>query len=274
MAGYSSLLFSAAFMFFLAGGVMYVLYFLKQTPLLRLFGYGACVCAFAALTPVIILRMSAAGSFSVSGLYDSLLFLAWSIAGVYLFLERKGSDSVHAIFVLPLVSILLGAARFIDSAVRPVPSALQSPLLGIHVTLCFLGYACFVLGFCFAILYLWQEKEVKSKNVDRYFFRLPSLGLLDSLGYKTVAAGFILFSLGIAIGSVWAHAAWGSFWSWDPKQTSSLVLWLVYVSYFQGRLARGWKGRRSAYLAIAGFIVMVFTYVGVLLMPDGLHAYL
>jgi cytochrome c-type biogenesis protein CcsB len=122
-------------------------------------------------------------------------------------------------------------------------------------------------------MYLWQERELKSRRVDRFFFRLPSLGLVDRLGYKTVAFGFVFLSFGIVSGSIWAHSAWGSYWSWDPKETSALIVWLVYVFYLHGRLSSGWRGRKSAYLAIAGFATVLFTYLGVSFLLPGLHAY-
>jgi cytochrome c-type biogenesis protein CcsB len=274
MTGYAGAIFNGAFVAAFGSGVFYVLYFMTQRVPWRRLGYVMTLCALCMLTAILVLRAVAAQSFSVFGLYESLIFFSWLIIGIYLFVARRTGNSVNAIFVLPLVVVLLGFAKFIDNAVRPLPPALRSSWLGFHVTTCFLGYACFVLAFCFAVLYLWQERELKSRKVDRFFFRLPSVGLLDSLGYKTVAFGFVFLSLGLISGSVWAQRAWGSFWSWDPKETWSLILWLVYLVYLHGRASRGWKGRKGAYLAVAGFIIMLFTYLGVAFLLPGLHSYL
>lgn len=274
MTGYYNSIYNLCFFCFFASGLSYIFYFNNQLIKWRRLGMLLSAFGFFALTAVLAMRILTSGAFSVFGLYESLLFFSWLIIVLYLFVERKANNSVNAIFVLPLVVVLLSGARFFDSSVKLLPPALQSYWLGIHVTFCFLGYACFVLGFCFAVLYLWQEREVKSRKVDRYFFRLPSLGLLDSLGYRTIAYGFIFLSLGIISGSVWAQRAWGSFWSWDPKETLSLILWLIYLVYLHGRLSQGWKGRRCAFLAIAGFIVMLFTYLGVSFILPGLHSYL
>jgi cytochrome c-type biogenesis protein CcsB len=274
MDGYSGGIFNAAFVSSFGSGVFYVLYFMTQRLFWRRLGSAMTIFALCMLTAVLGLRAAASQSFAVFGLFESLVFFSWVILGIYLFVARRAGNSVNAIFVLPLVAVLLGFAKFIDNAVRPLPPALQSRWLGIHVTFCFLGYACFVLAFCFAVLYLWQERELKSRKVDRYFFRLPSVGLLDSLGYKMVAFGFVFLSLGIISGSVWAQRAWGSFWSWDPKETWSLITWLVYLVYLHGRLTRGWIGRKSAYVAILGFILMIFTYLGVSFLLPGLHSYL
>jgi cytochrome c-type biogenesis protein CcsB len=274
MTGFYNSIYNLAFAAFFASGLVYILYFNNQRKKWLGGGVVLAMSGFFCLTAVLVMRVLAANGFSVFGLYESLLFFSWLIMILYLFVERKANNSVNAIFVLPLVVVLLSFAKFFDSSVRPLPPALKSYWLGIHVTFCFLGYACFVLGFCFAVLYLWQEREIKSRKVDRFFFRLPSLGLLDSLGYRTIAYGFCFLSLGIISGSVWAQRAWGSFWSWDPKETLSLILWLVYLIYLHGRLTQGWKGRRCAFLAIAGFIVMLFTYLGVSFILPGLHSYL
>jgi cytochrome c-type biogenesis protein CcsB len=274
MSGYADLMFNGAFVSAFGAGLFYVLYFTTQRHAWRGLGYVMAVIALCMLTAILALRALAVQSFSVFGLFESVIFFSWLIIAIYLFVAGRTGNSVNAIFVLPLVVVLLGFAKFIDSAVRPLPPALRSHWLGIHVTFCFLGYACFVLAFCFAVLYLWQERELKSRKVDRYFFRLPSVGLLDSLGYKAVAFGFIFLSLGLISGSVWAQRAWGSFWSWDPKETWSLITWLIYLVYLHGRLAQGWKGRKSAYIAIAGFVIMFFTYLGVSFLLPGRHSYL
>jgi cytochrome c-type biogenesis protein CcsB len=274
MTGFAGVLFNGAFVSSFCAGLFYVLYFMTQRSVWRRLGYAGAIAALCMLTAVLALRAVASRSFSVFGLYESLIFFSLLILAIYFLVARRTGNSVNAIFVLPLVALLLGFAKFIDNAVRPIPPALQSHWLGIHVSFCFLGYACFVLAFCFAVLYLWQEREIKSRKVDGYFFRLPSMGLLDSLGYKTAASGFVFLSLGLITGSIWAQRAWGSFWSWDPKETWSLITWLVYLVYLHGRLTRGWKGRKSAYIAIAGFIIMLFTYLGVSFLLPGLHSYL
>jgi cytochrome c-type biogenesis protein CcsB len=167
----------------------------------------------------------------------------------------------------------MGYALILDSKIRPLSPALKSPWLGIHTTLCFLSYACFLMAFCFGIMYLWQEREVKSRKIDVFFFRLPSLGLMDRLGYRAIAFGFLFLTLGIISGSIWAQRAWGSFWSWDPKETWSLIVWLIYLVYLHGRIMAGWRGRKSAYIAIIGFLSVIFTYFGVSFLLSGLHSY-
>ncbi len=267
-------IYNTAFAVLFASGLGYIFYFNTQREAFRRFAISAAAAGFACLTAILVLGIVSAGRFAVFGLLGSLIFFSWLVILLYLLVEKRSGNSANAIFVVPVVVVLLGLGTFLDSGARPLPPALNSYWLGIHVTFCFLAYACFVLCFCFALLYLWQEREVKSRKVDRYFFRLPSLGFLDNLGYRTAAYGFVFLSLGLISGSVWAQRAWGSFWSWDPKETWSLVLWLVYLLYLHGRFAKGYKGRRCAYLAIAGFAVMLFTYLGASFLFRGLHSYL
>ena len=274
MKEYAQVVFNGAFFLSFGAGFCYVLYFMTQWLPWRRIVVATAHLLFCLLSAVLALRAIAAQSLAVFGLHESLIFLSWLILAIYFVVARKTANSVNAIFVLPLVAAMLAFAKFMDNDLRPLPPALHSHWLGIHVTFCFLGYACFVLAFCFSVLYLWQERELKSRKVDRYFFRLPSVGLLDSLGYKSVAFGFVFLSMGLISGSVWAQRAWGSFWSWDPKETWSLIMWLLYLVYLHGRLRHGWKGRKSAYIAIAGFIIMLFTYLGVSFLLPGLHSYL
>ncbi|HRZ14281.1 MAG TPA: c-type cytochrome biogenesis protein CcsB [Candidatus Omnitrophota bacterium] len=257
-----------------ASAAGYALYFLTQRPRVHAAGFWTGTAGLLMHTVILIARGLNSRGLPLSGLYESLSFFAWSIMLIYVLTERRSRSPVNGIFVLPLVNLLMFSALRMDNAVHPLPPALQSPWLGVHVSLCFLGYACFVLAFCFAVMYLWQESEVKSRKVDGFFFRLPSLELLDNLGYRSIVFGFIFLTLGIISGSFWAQKAWGRFWSWDPKETWSLILWLVYVVYLHGRLMRGWHGKKSAYLAIIGFMAMVFTYLGVNFLLPGLHSYL
>jgi cytochrome c-type biogenesis protein CcsB len=271
--GIYGILFNLTFLFYLTSGLSYLLFFITQKQRLGFIGFLAASAGFLTQTIMLVSRALVLKYPPVSNLYESLLFFAWIIILVYLLVECRQKNWVNGVFVLPLVILLMGYAMLLDARIRPLSPALKSPWLGIHASLCFLGYACFLMAFCFGIMYLWQEKEVKSKRPDIFFFRLPALGFVDRLGYRSVAFGFVFLTLGIITGSVWAQKAWGSFWSWDPKETSSLVMWLVYLVYLHGRLIAGWRGRKSAYIAIIGFLAMLFTYFGVSFLLPGLHSY-
>ena len=128
----------------------------------------------------------------------------------------------------------------------------------------FLGYAAFAVAFGAALLYLVKDKRPQA--------RLPAPPLLDRLMYRAIMLGFLLLTFGILTGAVWAETAWGKYWSWDPKETWSLITWLIYASMLHARLLKGWQGRRIAWLALLGFLAVIFTYLGVNYLPS-LHAY-
>ena len=266
-------LFRAAISLYLLGGILFVAFFLSQKRAAATFGFLAAGAGFCLHSACLIIRWVLLRYPPVSSLYESLCFFAWVIMLVYGVVELRQRNRVNGAFVLPLVALITGYTLLLNPRVRPLVPALKSPWLGIHAAACLLAYACFLLAFCFGVMYLWQEREVKTKKIDTYFFRLPSLGLVDRLGYKSVVFGFIFLSFGIVSGSIWAYSAWGSFWSWDPKETSALIVWLVYVLYLHGRLSSGWRGRKSAWLAVAGFATVLFTYLGVSFLLPGLHAY-
>jgi len=134
------------------------------------------------------------------------------------------------------------------------------------VVTAFLGYAAFALAFGSAILYLIQERRPRPA--------LPPLPALDSLIYRTTVLGFLLLTLGIVTGAVWAETAWGRYWSWDPKETWSLITWFIYAALLHARLLKGWQGHRIAWLAVLGFMAVLFTYFGVSFLLTGLHSYL
>lgn len=252
----------------------YFVFFFTQKTGFRLRGFVLVLAGCGLHAGLIFYRSLILKSLAVSSLYESLNFLAWVIIVVFLFFEIRQRDRVDGVFVLPLVISLVVFAAVVGSDIQPMPAVLRSPWMAVHVSLCFLSYACFSLALVFAIMYLWQEKELKSRKVDAFFFRLPALGVLDRQGYRTIFLGFLALSLGIVSGSVWAQQAWGSFWSWDPKETGSLALWLFYLIYLHSRFLSGWRGRKSAYLAIIGFLAMLFIFLGINLFIPGMHAYL
>ena len=175
---------------------------------------------------------------------------------------------------MPLACLCIFSAAFLDNAIKPLMPALQSYWLFIHAMVCFLSYACFACAFSLGIMFLLQERQVKSKHTGKLFERLPALDVMDKINYNTVRIGLIFLTIGIITGSVWAQQAWGSWWSWDPKETWSLITWFIYAAYLHARLNSGWQGRKTAVLSIIGFLAVIFTYLGVSFLLPGLHSYL
>ena len=203
----------------------------------------------------------------LSNFYESLIFFAWCLPALSLLSFRRYLKGYLGAMVALLSTLLLAYASFgVDSQIKPLMPALKSNWLLIHVVTCFLGYAAFTLAFGAALLYLVKDRRPQA--------RLPAPPQLDRLIYRATVLGFLLLTFGILTGAVWAETAWGKYWSWDPKETWSLVTWLIYAALLHARLLKGWHGRRIAWLAVLGFMAVLFTYFGVSFLLSGLHSYL
>ncbi|MBI5442875.1 MAG: c-type cytochrome biogenesis protein CcsB [Deltaproteobacteria bacterium] len=214
------------------------------------------------------------GYVPLSNMYESMTFFAWAIILIYLIFEYAyGYRSIGA-FVAPLGVVgiaLVSLNPKISSDLQPLVPALQSNWLTAHVVTCFLGYAAFAVGFAISIMYLLKKRSEKAYGNREG--ALPPSKVLDELSYKAVAVGFPLLTLGILTGAAWANYACGTYWSWDPKETWSLITWFFYAAYLHARFTAGWRGNRLAYLSVLGFLAVIFTYWGVNFWLSGLHSY-
>jgi cytochrome c-type biogenesis protein CcsB len=214
------------------------------------------------------------GHAPLSNLYESLIFFSWAIILLYLVVERRIGNRSIGTFVTPLAFLSLAYASFsenVKDSIQPLVPALQSNWLTAHVITCFFGYAAFAVSFGMSLMYFIKMNEAPD-NKSAFLRLIPGLNTLDELSYQMVVIGFLLLTLGIITGSVWAHSAWGSYWTWDPKETWSLVTWLVYAAMLHSRLIRGWKGKRLAIFSVLGFICVLVTYFGVNYLSS-LHSY-
>jgi cytochrome c-type biogenesis protein CcsB len=214
------------------------------------------------------------GHAPLANFYESLVFFSWAILLLYLLMEVKTRNRSLGTFVLPVAFLALGFASIapgVSDHIQPLVPALQSNWLTIHVLTCFLGYAAFACAFGLGGMFLMKGSP-EAVNVGSFRRLIPATDLLEELIYQAVCLGFILLTLGIMTGSVWAHYAWGTYWSWDPKETWSLITWIVYAVMLHARSVRGWRGRRMAWLALCGFASVLFTYLGVNYL-DSLHSY-
>jgi cytochrome c-type biogenesis protein CcsB len=206
------------------------------------------------------------GHAPLSNLYESLVFFAWAVALALLLARWRFGEDIIVLLGLPVAFIIMASTSLVDHNIKPLIPALQSNWLIAHVVTCFLGYSGFAVSFVAAVLLLVSRSL---PGASKY---LPRQDHLDEIVYRSVLIGFPLLTVGIITGAAWADYAWGSYWSWDPKETWSLVTWLVYSAFLHARLARGWTGRRMALLSLLGFGAVLFTYFGVNYLP-GLHSY-
>ena len=231
------------------------------------------------------------GYFPLSNLYESLIFLSWTISFIQLIVESKTKSRLIGALSTPLVFFISGFSSLtlpveMQKALPLVPS-LQSNWLMMHVSMMMISYATLIVGSLFSILYLafnyfnQDSKEISlqssvlsgSTNFNETNSKTSLLQTVDIWSYRIIGLGFPFLSLGIISGAVWANEAWGSYWSWDPKETWALITWLVFAIYLHARLTKGLKGRESAIIGASGFFVIWVCYLGVNFLGQGLHSY-
>ncbi|MGB3400608.1 MAG: c-type cytochrome biogenesis protein CcsB [Candidatus Deferrimicrobiaceae bacterium] len=259
--------------FYFAGALSYLYFIITMKERGAKLGRMFLLVGVIVHTAGFALRYASAGYTPVTNLFESLSFFALSIAGIFLVVEIRYNLRILGSFVAPLAFAFSIFAAFLPGEVAELAPALNSYWLPVHVLLLFIGDAVFAVAFGAGIMYLIQEKQVKRKKMGPIFKRLPSLDVLDEVNYRCLTIGFPLLTMGIITGSIWAEYAWGSYWSWDPKETWSLITWLLYAALLHGRLTVGWRGRKAAILAIVGFGAILFTFLGVNLLLPGLHSY-
>ncbi len=276
----SSALLGYVLLLYFIGGLIYLVAAVFHQNRLNDWARGATLLGWGLHTLSLIWRwieshQLGVGHAPLANFYESLLFFSWAVICVsYLSFWRQVRGYIGS-FIATLACLILAYASFGGHAshIQPLMPALKSNWLIIHVVTCFLAYAAFALGFGAAIIYFFTTRA-SSKVPAAKKKNLLATQDMDELIYRAIVIGFFLLTLGIVTGAVWAESAWGRYWSWDPKETWSLITWLVYAGLLHARLARGWQGTRIAALAIVGFMAVLFTYFGVSFLLPGLHAYL
>lgn len=196
-----------------------------------------------------------------------------AIAVLYLVIEKKYGYRTIGAAAMPLAFLSIAYASLspaISDRIQPLLPALKSNWLIAHVITCFIGYAAFAIAFALSAMYVYKTSGPETAESIRS--KIPDPIVLDQLNHQMVMLGFLFLTAGIITGAVWANSAWGRYWGWDPKETWSLITWLIYATLLHARLMRGWRGKRVAIFSIIGFGAVLFTYFGVNLLP-GLHSY-
>ncbi len=255
-------------LFYLVSSLSYLLYLLARPKALGIIAILITYLGFGGHTLGIICRWiesyhQGIGHAPFSNLYESLIFFSWAIILTYLVVEARYKLRSLGAFVIPLAFLAMAYASLSPNMVReiqPLAPALQSNWFVPHVITCFLGYAAFTVSFGLAIMYLTSKRRDEK-------------GFLEGLIHNLILIGFPFFSLGIITGAIWANYAWGAWWSWDPKETWSLITWFIYATFLHTRIFRGWRGRNTVLFSFAGFAAILFTYFGVSWILPGLHSY-
>ena len=248
------------------------------------------------ITLLLFFRWSISGHFPISNLYESLYFLTWGISMGQLLIEREYQSPIIPAIAIPIELLTVGFACFVLPEDLKLSSnlvpALRSSWLVMHVSVVMLSYAALIIGSLLSASVLFVNKnkplQIRSSSTGIGGFKMTnnySLNEfvdtiefshseeLDTLSYRSILIGFVLLTLGLITGAVWANEAWGTWWSWDPKETWAFISWLFYAAYLHMRISKGWQGRRPALLATSGFLVVLICYLGVNFLGIGLHSY-
>lgn len=278
--------------------------FFNKNNLLSNFGKLCATVASGLLFLILGSRWIVAGYFPLSNLYESLLFLTWTLLTLYLYIESQTKSKLIGAILIP-VALLINAFGNLTltpemQKASPLVPALQSNWLMMHVSMMLLSYGTLIMGslLCLLFLVISQYREVDLKQVDEtsaplynimldYYEakvvspqnniselgKLKLLQSLDNWSYRIIGLGFPFLTIGIIAGGVWANEAWGSYWSWDPKETWALITWIVFATYLHSRITKGWEGKKTAILGGLGFFVIWICYLGVNFLGKGLHSY-
>ncbi len=205
------------------------------------------------------------GHVPLSNLYESLVFYVWCINVLIVVLKKSHRNPVITCCVSVVALFLMGFASLspsVEKGIQPLVPALKSNWLHVHVITCFIAYGAFTISFVCGVLYLFGHR-----------LKTPPLQMLEEINYKSIIIGFPMLTSGILTGAVWAQYAWGSFWRWDPKETWSLITWIVYALYLHAMQRRNWRGKIAAIVTILGFLTVMFNYFVVNFVLIGLHSY-
>ncbi len=258
-----SAIFVLTFILYIVAAFFYLAFLFTRKESRAQAGAVVAVIGLAAHTAALVVRTIESGHAPFTNMYESISFLSWAFVLAFLLIDRKFKIPKIGPYLLLIVIGLMALASspLMPKEATPLVPALQSYWLWLHVSVTLLGEAFFAVAFIACLMYLATSEPAKKEQ-------------MDNVSYRSVAVGFPLFTLGgLVFGMVWAYRAWGTYWSWDPKEVWSLITWFVFALYLHTRIVLGWKGKRSAIIVILGFLAALFTYFGVSYLLKGLHSY-
>jgi cytochrome c-type biogenesis protein CcsB len=266
--------FKIAIVLYLGASVGYLVFLVVSSSSRATLGFLCAVAGFVAHTLSILHRAIFSGYFPLATPFDALSLFAWLMIGFFLVIRYRDPSPIFGSIATPMAAVLMIYGATLSYQIRePIVPILKSWWLPIHVTLAVAGNGVFALMAIGGLMYLAQERLIKRKRIGRMHKLLPSLETLDAINRQGLTIGFFLLTLGIISGALWAGSAWGYYWSWDPKETWSLITWFAYAAMVHQRVALGWRGKRAAILAILGFGLVMFTFLGVSALMGGHHAF-
>lgn len=253
----------------LAMALFFVFFAIKKEKAGKL-ANAAMLVAFVLHTLALAVRGIGAGRLPLTNQYEFASSFAWGICLCYLIFQWRFDFKAMGTFVSPVILIIIGYAAFQNKEVRELMPALRSNWLAFHVSTAIISYGSFGVSAAVSAMFLMREKMSSSEFWQK---NVPEGKKLDMISYRAVSLGFLFLTMVLITGAIWAEQAWGSYWSWDPKETWALITWIIYAIYLHLRISRGWKGKSAAVFAVVGFICVIFTYIGVNTFLPGIHSY-
>lgn len=257
----------ATMVLYLGGTVSFSAYLLRRSEALSRVSLVLTGIGFLSHTIALSTQMMAAGHVPLTSSSDAMSFFSWALVLVFLLVEFRHRIHILGSFILPLAFISLLSAAALPKEVPVLEPMLRTVWL--HVTLSILGTVGFALAFVAGIMYLIQDRLLKSKRFNVLYIKLPPLDFLDHLNQQSIVMGFPLLTLGIIVGAISAEFAEGAYLNWNPEQTWALITWVFYFAVLVGRLTVGWRAKRAAYLTIIGFAGVILTFIGVVVKGHG-----
>lgn len=264
------ILFYTVIVLYLIATALYFVFIADKKIKTALYAKYAFVLSFVIHTAALVIRGIASGHLPMTNQYEFASSFAWGIGLCYLIFLNRYKFNVLGAFTAPVIILIIGYAAMQNRDIRQLMPALQSRWLAIHVSSSIVAYGSFGVAFALSLIYM-----LKLNNESSSFWKenVPSIKKLDMMAYRAVTLGFLFLTFCIITGAIWAEQAWGSYWSWDPKETWALITWIIYAIYLHLRITKGFNGRSAAIFAIAGFICVIFTYIGVNTLLPGIHSY-
>ena len=265
-----NVLFTIVMLLYFAAMILYFIFIAVQKEMISRIAIIIQGVGFVLHTAALICRGIGAGRLPMTNQYEFATSFAWGICLVSLIFILKVHFPVLGTFASPVMFLIIGYAAMQSKDVHELMPALKSNWLGFHVSTAIIAYGSFGVSFVLALIFLLREKISKGGFLDRH---IPDKEKLDLISYRSIALGLLFLTFTIITGAIWAERAWGSYWSWDPKETWSLITWIVYAIYLHLRIRKGYEGKAAAIFAAIGFVCVMFTYIGVNTFLPGIHSY-
>ena len=263
-------LFTIVMLAYFAAMTLYFVFIAVKKDAVARVAVGLQIAGFILHTAALVCRGIGAGRLPLTNQYEFATSFAWGLCLVSLIFVIRFKFPVLGAFAAPVIFLIIGYAAMQSKDVKELMPALRSNWLGFHVSTAIIAYGAFGVSFVLSIIFLLRDRMKASGFLDQH---IPDKEKLDMISYRSVSLGLLFLTFTIITGAIWAERAWGSYWSWDPKETWSLVTWIIYAIYLHLRLRKGWRGRSAAIFAVVGFICVLFTYLGVNTWLPGVHSY-